>query len=325
MTAEAIYRDKRCETKIAAPEAAASGEVFLLADGRAGVSTNLNARASGDSITVATEGKYELQKSTSIQVVKGQKIYWDRSAGNCTPVKAAAGADFYVGVAAKDATLAATSVLVDLNVKPQPTIGMLEYGVADNIDVQTTGTATVTVVPGGAKLTMSATAEAQKTDLLTQESIPVTVPFIAFGKFAIYDVGDNAALDINIGIANATHASDADAITESLFVHLDGNALSLLVESDDGTTENAAADSTIDAVDNTPFDVVYDCRDLTDCKVYINGVRVMDGTTGAEKTLALGDATGPLKLLVHAEKTSDNTTCDVRVFEFYAIATDDDS
>jgi len=325
MAAEAIYRDPRCEATITAPAAVASGEVLLTADGRAAVKRGLDAAASGDKITLETEGKHEVTKASGLSWVKGQKIYWDRSAGSATPVKAAAGADFYLGVATKDATSTATTGWVDLNVLPQPTIGMLQYGVADNIDVQTSGTSTVTVVPGGAKLTMSATAEAGKTDLLTQASIPVTVPFVAFGRFAIYDIGDDAALDINIGPANATHATDADSITESLFIHLDGSALSILVESDDGTTENAAADSTIDAVDNTPFDVVFDCRDLTNCKVYINGVRVMDGTTGASKTLDISAATGPFKLLVHAEKTSNDTTCDVRVFEFYAIAMDDDN
>jgi hypothetical protein len=62
----------------------------------------------------------------------------------------------------------------------------------------------------------------------------------------------NAASDTNIGLANATHATDADSIAEHLFIHLDGGS-STSTPSPDGTTTVAATDTTVDYTAGTPF------------------------------------------------------------------------
>ena len=301
----------------------AAGEVIQLTDGRAAFVVGLLPRVSGDPAALKTRGQVTLAKKAAVVILEGAPLYWDRSAGTVTPLKAVAGADFFIGVAVSDEIAAATTVVVDLNVEPHYTIDIFRDP-TDTVIVLSAGTPAVTMGPGYAKITFSATAEAQKADIMSKHSIPIdpagdVIPFIVEGRAAIYDIGDNAALDINIGLANGTHATDADEITNSLFLHLDGTALSILAESDDGTTEVAAADTLVDAVDDTYFDFAFDCRDLTDIQIYINGVNVLAAT---EFKLDAATATGPMKLLVHLEKTSDNTTADVRVNKLALRATD---
>jgi len=311
MSAEATtYADKRSVTVTAPTGGYSAGEVIQLPDGRAGYVLGLNAIAAGEPAEVQVAGQVTIDKTASIVILKGDEVFWDRSADTGTPLKAAAGADFSAGVAIADAASADTTVVIEINAKPVYTIDALKDP-TDTVLVLTAGTPAVDMGPGYAKITFSATAEAQKADIMSVHSVPVTVPFIVEGRMAIYDVGDNAALDINVGVANGTHATDADAITESCFFHLDGTALDILAESDDGTTEVAATDTTVDAVDDTYFDFRIDARDLEDIKLYINGVRVLSGST-----FKLDAATGPLKLLAHLEKTSDNTTADVRLSHF---------
>jgi len=138
-------------------------------------------------------------------------------------------------------------------------------------------------------------------------------PIVEF-ILAVFDKGDDAALDINFGLANDTHATDADSITESVFFHLDGNDLSLKAESDDGTTEVAATDTTLDLVDDQYGRFKIDASDTSDVKLYAavdkddSYTRVLSSTT-----FKLNNATGPLTPIVHVEKTSNDTTADVRV------------
>ena len=107
---------------------------------------------------------------------------------------------------------------------------------------------------------------------------------------------------MSVGIANGTHASDADAITQHLFVHMDGNDLKINLQSKDGTTTVAATDTTVAYVLSTPFLVQFDCRNLANVKCYVNGVLVLNATT-----FRLDAATGPFRPLVHIEKSANAT------------------
>ena len=133
-------------------------------------------------------------------------------------------------------------------------------------------------------------------------------------RLGVFDEGDDAALDINFGMANDTHADDADSITESIFFHLDGNDLSVLCESDDGTTEVAATDSTVTLTVNVYARFKIDMTDLSDVKFYIDleagagYTRVLSGTT-----FDVSELTGTLTPIVHVEKTSNDSLADVRV------------
>jgi predicted RecA/RadA family phage recombinase len=306
--AEALLTKDNDVVDVTTPSAGySSGEVIQLTDGRAAVVQGLKALVSGDSAGLKTSGQVTVAKTASVVILKGAPVYWDRSANTATPLRAAAGADFFLGTALEDAASAAATVLVDLNVQPAYTIDLFRDP-ADTVIVLTAGTPALTMGPGYAKLAFSTAAEAQKVDALSKCSVPVTIPFILEGRMAVYDIGDEGSVDINVGLANATHANDCDSITESLFLHLDGTSLNILAESDDGSTEVAATDTTVDAVDDTFFDFAFDARDLTDIQVYINGVLVLGSTV-----FKLNAATGPLKLLAHIEKGANDTPGEIRI------------
>jgi len=290
-----------------------SGEVIQLPDGRAGVLSGLVARVSGQEAAFAVAGQFTLAKTASVVILKGAPLYWDRSANSATPLKALTGADFYAGTAVDDATAAATTVVVNLNVQPNYTIDLMR----DETDTVNVGDASVSMQPGYAKLSILATSEAEKTDIMSAHSVPVTVPFIVEGRMASLD-GSDSTVDMNVGIANATHATSADTITESVFIHLDETGdLEIYAESDDGTTEVAATDTTVAYVDNTYFDFAIDARDLTDIQIYINGVNVLPASV-----FKLNAATGPIKLLAHIEKTTGTATGEMRVSKLALRAMD---
>lgn len=308
---EAYHKTAPQYVTLLAPTALAGGTVIQLADGRAGVVAGIGARAAGDRCVVQVSGIVTLAKTASIVLLQGGRVFWDRSAGAAT-YKLASG-DFYCGVCNRDAASAATTVRVDLNRRPSY---LIDFD-GNPGDVLWTSEATdgVGVTPATlaapTMLSFDAVAEVAQAALFPTETryhVPVADGPILEMEVAVYDIGDDAALDINFGLANGSHATDADSITEAVFFHLNGAALSILAESDDGTTEVAATDTTVDAVDDTFFEVWIDCRDLTDCRIYFDGVRV-----GATRTFKLDAATGPLFPLAHIEKTSNDTTADLRV------------
>jgi len=306
MSEAALYKDADTIT-ILAPAALASGQVVQLPDGRAGYVMGLKAVAAGDPVEIQVGGQAVVAKTANVEILPGDELRWDRSANTATPLHAIADADFVIGTAVDGAAAADTTVVVALNKRPVYQIDIFRDR-SDSVIAKTTGTPAVTWTPGCVKLSLDTTKEIQKVDVLSAAAIPVGVPFIAEGRVAVFDIGDDAALDFNVGLANATHASDADEIAESVFFHLDGPALDVKAKSDDGTTEVAATDTTVDAVDGTFFDFRIDARDLSDIKLYINGARVLSA-----KTFKLDKATGPFKLLVHLEKTEDDTPGDFRV------------
>lgn len=127
-------------------------------------------------------------------------------------------------------------------------------------------------------------------------------------RVAVYDIGDHAALDINIGLASDTHATDFDSVTAYAAFHLDGSALDLKCRSKASNGTVADTDTTIDLVDDTFVVLRIDCTDKSNVKFYVNGARVLSGTT-----FSIAGYTGTLSPIVHVEKTSNDTTADVRV------------
>lgn len=287
-----------------ADAAYSSGDVVQLRDGRAGV-VNRDVSAGGVA-SVRVKGLARVAKAASIVVLPGSKMFWDHSA-NAAHLLHRNDRDFFIGTAEEDATSSATTVLVDLNVQPVFTVGF-EHGF-QSIRVQTAGFVSACGAGReGVNLEFSTTAEAQKADALTRRGMAPGAEGIGHFLICVNNGGDAAALDVNIGIASGTHATDADSIAESLFCHLDGNSTNITFESDDGTTEVAATDSTLDYTAGTPFLVQYDLRDLTDIQVYVDGVNVLPAST-----FKLNAATGPLYALAHMEKTADDTPANVSV------------
>lgn len=290
-----------------ADAAYSAGDVIQLRDGRAGViATDVE---SGGLVAVYVTGRFYMAKTASMVVLPSSKLFWDHSA-DAVHLLHRNDRDFFVGTALEDEAAAATEALVDLNVQPVFTVGF-EHGFA-SVPVETAGFVHANGAGReGVNLRFSTTTEAQKADALTHRGLAggsTGAEGIASFLICINTNGDDAAFDLNIGLANGTHATDADSIAESLFMHVDGASTNINFESDDGTTEVAATDSTVDFTAGTPFLVQFDLRDLTDIQVYVDGVNVLPSSV-----FKLNAATGPLKCLAHMEKTSDNSPGNVSV------------
>jgi predicted RecA/RadA family phage recombinase len=314
MAEAALYKDPGAFSQdVTAPEAVTSCEIFQLGSGKAGVAGRLRTADSGDLINCEVAGQFTVTKIATAAVLEGGRLWWDRSSSHATPIKTAD--SFFLGTAVKDAATTATTCVVDLNAHPEYAI---ELGKGQWTEASTNGLGAVTMTGGTEiKLAFDAVAEAAMAALYSVDTVPCADGPIFEAQVAIYDIGDDAALDITIGLANGTHATDFDSVTEAVVLHLDGSALSILAESDDGTTEVAATDTTVDAVDDTYFEVWIDCRDLTDIQVYIDGALVLGATT-----FKLDAATGPLLAIAHIEKTNNDTPADVRVKHMTVRATD---
>lgn len=284
-----------------------AGDVIQLRDGRAGViSCNVT---SGNIVGVHVEGQFYVAKTTSMVVLPSSKLFFDHSAEKCHLLHVN-DRDFYLGVAMEDELAADTEALVNLNVQPVFTSGF-DSGFA-SVRIQTAGFVSATGAGReGCNLEFSATAEAQKADALAHRGFLAASESIAHFLVCVNDNGDDAALDIDWGIATGTHATDFEAITQRVGFHLDGNTLDLDLASDDGSTDTTLVDTTVNIVEGTPFLCQLDLRDIAAIKAYVNGVRVLDGTTGAATTLAV--ATGTFKAIAHMEKTSNDTPANFSV------------
>lgn len=286
--------------------AVTAGEVLQLPDGRAAFAPT--AIAAGEQGAVQVAGIVELDKTTSMVLLRGGRCYWGHSA-NKAHYKKVNDRDFYVGRVQEDAASAATTCKVALNVDPPYDIDILRDGALS----VATGTAAaggfgLPVRYGGAiGLSLTATNEAQCVDVLSVDRFAVGANAIVEAIFRIGANGSTSAVDLSVGIANGTSTTDADAITESCFIHVDGGATDLLAESDDGTTEVAATDTTVDftagsAVANR-VEAWFDMRDPADIQIYVNGALILGSTV-----FKLDAATGPLGLLAHLEKSSSTAT-----------------
>lgn len=303
------YQDEECRLDYTADAAMLAGEVFQLPDGRAAVMpVDL---ASGSLGGAETEGLWKVTKSTSVTFLPGGRVYWDHSANEAT-YKKVNDRDFYLGRVVADASASDTTVKVSLNIDPPYDIDLITRDGALSV---ATGTAAaggfgLPVKYGAAiGLSLTGTNEAQCVDLLSVDRFALGSNWIAEFEVRLGANGSTSAVDISVGVANGTSTTDADAIAESCFFHIDGGALDILAESDDGTTEVAATDTTIDATAGSAvanrFYFWLDGRDPSNVKYFINGAEVLSATANLGN-IAL--ATGPLGLLVHLEKSSSTAT-----------------
>jgi predicted RecA/RadA family phage recombinase len=304
MSDAVLYQEGDCTVDYTAIAAVTGGQVVQLADGRAGViPTDLAAAELG---AASTEGIYTVTKTTSQVWIDGAPLWWDHSANaaTCVPPLVAGDKDFFLGTAYGDVAAATATGKVQLNVSPVYVYDVQRDG-GDTAVVLTAGSPYIYSRGGSIEAGFSTTAEAQKLDILSKRSFPLASNPILEAVVDVVTTADADVADLSIGFANATHASDADSITESAFFHFDlGADLNIDAESDDGTTEVAATDTTVDFVVGTPVFLCIDGRDPTNLKYYINGAEVLSATAN------LGDiqlATGPLKALFHLEKSSNDS------------------
>jgi len=306
---EAYYRNEGDSVDYTPAVAVTGGTVVQLPDGRAAVvPVDL---AAGELGSACVKGIHRIAKSTSMVFLDGGRVFWDYSA-NAAHYKQVNDRDFYVGRAVGDfLTAAATEIDVAFNVDPRPRIDLLRDGF---LSVATGTQALGGFLPpqdvGGSKaLSLTATSEAQCVDMLSVDRVAVAANPIAEFVFRMTANGSTSAVDVSLGLANGTSTTDADAIAESVFFHLDGGSLAINAESDDGTTEVAATDTTTtftagSAVANRK-ELWIDGRDPSDMRFYVDGVEVLNATANLGN-IAL--AAGPLGLLVHLEKSTGTAT-----------------
>lgn len=307
--AEAIkFNDANTTIGIIEDAARSAGEVIQLKDGRAGVKAGLNASVANDTVEYEVAGRFRFAKTASIVILNGGRVYWDHSANTATFEKVN-DRDFYLGRAFKDAAASDDEVFVEINIDPPYDIDIMR----DAVLSVATGTSAaggfgLPRVYGGARgLVLTATSEVQCVDMLSVDRFALGSNAIVEAIFRLGTNGSTSDVDFNIGIANGTSTSDADAITESVFIHIDGGSLNINAESDDGTTEVNATDTTIDATAASAVadrvEVWFDLRDPSDVQIYINGALVLPSTV-----FNIAAATGPLGLLAHLEKATGTAT-----------------
>jgi len=316
MTVEAAF-SKAGESIDWTPTAAvAAGEVIRLPDGRAGYAAT--AIAAGVLGSVQVSGIAVVAKTTSMVMLKGSKVYWDHSASKASLLFGANTADIFLGTVLETAASAATSVKVIMNVEPCYTLALEDgFSSIPIVSITANPQGHMFSVGNGVNAVFDTAAEAQKWDALSTRGVAVGTTGILQALVCINTNGDDAAFDLNVGMANGTHATDAGSITESLFVHVNGASTAILLESDDGTTEVAETDTTVTFTAGTPFLVQWDLTDNTDIQVYINGVNVLPSSV-----FNIAAATGPLKLLFHMEKTANDSPANVTVQDLGFIAFD---
>jgi hypothetical protein len=163
---------------------------------------------------------------------------------------------------------------------------------------------------GALNLVLSATNEAQKVDAFGKDGFVTGARAIVELAFAVVSDGAGTVVDFSLGVASATHATDADAIAQHLFLHLDANNTNINFQSKDGPTTVAATDSTTDYTEGSGNrkEVWFDMRDPTGVKVYVDAVRVLSGTA-----FNVNAGASVWKLLAHLEKSASTDTYEVDV------------
>ncbi len=306
--ADATYLRGRDEPRLTTAAALDPGQILQMADGRAGVVNTASGASVGDRVTVTTAGQFTVTKTSGVVLLDGGRAYWDHSA-NAVTFRKVNDRDFYLGRVVGDAASADTTCVVNLNVNPPPDIDLLRDGALS----VATGTAAAggfglpQVYGNSRALTLTGTSEVQCVDMLSVDRVAISANPIAEFIIRLGANGSTSAVDLNVGLANGTSTSDADAVTEHVFFHVDGGALDILAQSKDGTTTVTATDTTIDitagsAVANR-FEFWLDARNPADVQLYINGVNVLPATV-----FTLGAGTGPIGLLAHLEKTTGTAT-----------------
>ncbi len=289
--------------RLQAAVSVAAHEIWQDATGKAGVYDKDIAGNSGDYVELTTVGQYVVTKATGFKALKGGRAYWDASASNVS-YKKVNDRDFYIGRFTQDAESADTLCEIDLNADPPYDIDIARDPFSTTIvGTQALGGLALNRRGGAHNIVLNSTSEAQKVDMLSKDGFARTANAIIEFAFNVISDGAGTVVDVNVGIANGTHASNADSITEYLFCHLDANNTNINLQSTDGTTTVASTDTTTDYVEGlgvaNRVEGWIDMRDESDIQCYINGSLVLSATV-----FSLAVATGPLRLLCHIEKSS---------------------
>lgn len=301
--ADATYLREQSPHWITVQAAASAGEIRQGPDGRAYYLKSASGAALGDANVKFTDnGQVTVTKTAGIVLLDGGRVYWDASA-NAAHYKQVDDADFYIGVAVGDAASADVTCTVKLNVEQSRKVDLFRDPTTTTIiGTQALGGLGIAVRGGSRNFKLDATNEAQKLDILSKDGFGIASNAIVEFAFNVIDDGAGTVVDVSIGVANASHATDASAATRRMYIHLDANSVNINAESSDGTTTVAITDTTIDytmGVGNANrVECWMDFRTPGDVQLYVNAALVLTATV-----FGMSLAT-TLYLLAHIEKTA---------------------
>jgi len=166
---------------------------------------------------------------------------------------------------------------------------------------------------GAIQLAFDGVAEIAQASIETPVALSITKGITLQARLHMTDSGDNAALDVDWGIANVldgTTRADMDdaSLTRHARFHMNGNSDNILAESDDNTSDVTATDTTIDN-DTTAGAVkefVLIARPDGSVEFWIDGSQVLSSTT-----FGVGSAAGLFAAFINLEKTNNDTTAEL--------------
>jgi hypothetical protein len=277
------------------------GEIWRARDGRAAYYAGADAGSVGQTVRFLTGGKVNVPKTTGISILDGGQVFWHWDNNLATFKRRLNSKDFYLGTAYGDCDTAASLMTVNLNVARRPHFYDLDLDrdPFTTAIIKTAGSPLLNHRGGAWDLLLDSANEAQKVDALGNDSLQAGARAIVEMGITIVNGGAAGAPDFNVGVASATHNTDADAIAQHLFLHVDGNSNKIWFQSKDGTNTTAATDSGATYTAGTRFEVWFDMRNPNSVAIYVEGVRVLSGTTFNVSAAAAG-----WKTLAHLEKTA---------------------
>lgn len=285
--------------------AIAARTLAQLPDGRAGIARTSG--SPGDVVSFDVSGVWPVTKTTSISLLKGGRVFWDYSAAAAT-FKRVDDRDFFAGLCVGGAASADTEVSVDLNAQPvYDTDISRDSTITAVVGTQALGGLGLNRRGGAHNFVISATNEAQKLDALCKEGFATGANSIIEFAFTVPSDGSGTVVDVSVGVASGTHATDADSIAKHLFMHLDANATAIKFQSKDGTTTVAATDSTKTYTEGQTLgvrkEVWFDFANPADVQIYVDGVNVLPATV-----FDVSASASTWYLLCHIEKTASTDT-----------------
>jgi len=286
-----------------------SGDVVQLPGGLAGVCTT--DIAAGIQGAARIDGVYKLTKTASIALLIGGDMWWDVSAGKGNFKGDLASTDYKFGTVHADAIGADTYCYGRLNGTTNYDIDLSNDSsgwVAEELAAGVAGA--VNAHPGGgAQIVISADSEVQANVLRSVRTVLVSSKPI-FETIFTRSATTDAANDLDIGLATGGHASDFETVADFAAFHLDGDDLNIDTHSDDGGTDRAPADSTIDHVEGTFGEYWIDARDDTNVKFYVDGILVDTSSTKRILTAALARGVAAVAMI---EKTTGTSVGGMRI------------
>ncbi len=302
MQAQLLYGETK-SIKFTPVAACLAGDVVQLPGGLAGVC--VNDIPAGELGAAYIDGIFKLTKTASIALLIGGDLYFDVSTGKGNFKADLASTDFKFGTVHSDSVAADTYCYGRLNGLTNYSIDLGDGGpwVAEELAAGVAGS--VDGYPGGGgKIVISNGNEVQSNCLRSVRTVLVSAKPI-FEAIVTRATTTDAAVDMDFGLATGGHASDFESVADFAAFHMDGDDSNIDTHSDDGGTDRAPADSTIDHVEGTFAEYWIDARDDTNVKFYVDGILV--DTSASKRILTAALARG-VAALIMIEKTTGTAT-----------------